>query len=789
MKKRISHNSIHIRTARRRVALTLLFGMLLMACTSCGKKETAAAPELLEPVALTDSYRPAEKRDIGEVNFLTGIVVPETYPVFSKKTFFIYELKVSPGDHVDQGDVIAVGDTREIDQELNSLSRQLAVLKQQRSSNEYISKKTEAKLEYLKKASVEAGLAEEAAACETEIKKEQENRRYDLASADASISETNKQISKLREEKAKLTFTAPHSGQVTFLVDISSSNMIAANTNIAVISDFDNLYIEANEKTDSYKYKDYEEKYIMVDGKKVPVEEYPFTSTELSYANSVGQYPQIRFRTQGTKLEAGATVPVYFTRVSCTDVLSVGNDSVYQEGESYYCYVLGTDGQRERRELVLGARDSLYSEVKSGVAEGEQVFYDNKAVMPAKYQAYTVETGEYTEEHESEYFAVLPTKHEIMLAESEGSVQEVKTSPGSEVTKGQELLTLSIPSDKGPRAEQKNRKADVEQGHTAQVKEFAEREKELKAELEAAKKAKDTPQTPAAPEAKPEEKENKEDKEKQSAGEPAEQSDEKPAGPTQEEKEALRDSKYLVERLQLDLEILAEERKLEAAEYEESMAQIRAEMAASASASGSTITVTAASSGTLGQEVPGKDTTVTKGQYLFTINSEGEKLLRVNMPVKRGQAAATAAMPGQRITFTADGKEYTGTCVAENGTGKPYLFTRDGEVHMTTSPAYSSGNDEQFIVKMDDESFFAGEELPSAKAKFQGVEVHGATIVPSKCVYSEQDTLTQKTSCFVWKVTESGLSKQGVTVYEAGQYSDYRLILSGLMPGDVIAQE
>ena len=833
MKKRTSNNFIKRGAVHKGAALALL-SALLLSVSSCGTREAAAAPELLTPVALTDSYRPVERRDIGEVSYLNGTVVPESYPVFSKDTIFIYQLKVNPGDQVKKGDVIAVGDTREAEKEISACSKQLEVLRQKRASGEIISKKTEEKLGYRKKAAEEAGFTEEAAAYDMAIRKEQENRRYTLAQDDAAIAELEKQISKLRQERAKLTFTAPHDGQVTYLVDIASTSgsMVMANANIAVISDFSDLYIESDALTNDYKYADYQEKYIMSDGKKYPVEEYAYTQAELSYAKNVNRYPRVRFRAKGLTQEAGSVVPIYFTKNSCTDVLAVGNDSVYQEGEVYYCYVQDSEGQRERRELELGVRDSLYSEVKSGLSEGEQVLYDNKAVMPAKYKEYQVKPGVYTEEAETEYYGLLETEHTIRLAETTGSVQEVKVSAGAAVTKGQELLTIAVPSGKGEQAEQKNTITDIEQGHKASLAEFDEREKAAKAAIEAAKKAGKIPVPVPKSDGNKEEKEqagtasdgndgneevkeragtasdgndgNKEIKEQtETATDGKEQEKEQTGtasggaegndaqtggedGVTDEEKQAYLEGRYAEEENRLELEILAEERKMEAVEYNAGLAEVKAALAESSAGSGGTVSIKAESSGTIGQNIPTKDISVVAGQYLYTISSPGEKLLKVNMPVKRGKMESGPALPGQKLVISTEGKDYAGVCVAESAGSRVCLFTRDGEAHLTTYPEGEGG---QFIVKTDDDGFFAGEELPKGKVHFDGVSVKGGIVVPAKCVYTEQDPLTQQTTSFVWRVTENGLSKQNVTVFPVGQYSDDRLILAGLSVGDVIAEE
>ena len=137
-------------------------------------------------------------------------------------------------------------------------------------------------------------------------------------------------------------------------------------------------------------------------------------------------------------------------------MLAVGNDSVYTEDEESYCYVKGADGQKEKRTIELGMKDSLYSEVLSGLSEGEMVYYDSTSVIPVKYREYTARTGDYVEENYSEYITELLTGHDICIAEIEGSVQEVISKVGDDVEKGDEILKLEIPVNRGELAEARN---------------------------------------------------------------------------------------------------------------------------------------------------------------------------------------------------------------------------------------------------------------------------------------------------------------------------------------------
>ena len=92
---------------------------------------------------------------------------------------------------------------------------------------------------------------------------------------------------------------------------------------------------------------------------------------------------------------------------------------------------------------------------------------------------------------------------------------------------------------------------------------------------------------------------------------------------------------------------------MEAVEYNAGLAEVKAALAESSAGSGGTVSIKAESSGTIGQNIPTKDISVVAGQYLYTISSPGEKLLKVNMPVKRGKMESGPALPGQKLVIPA----------------------------------------------------------------------------------------------------------------------------------------
>ena len=777
---------------RRAWALMLAFVLGLSTLTSCGEKEKVDAPELLTPIALTDSYRPVQRRDIGEVKLLSGVVVPESYPVFSESPFDIYELKVYPGDHVEEGDVIATGDTRALDSSIRNLNAQIEMMTLQRNTKESISKKEEEKLKYLKAAAQEVGFTEEAKDYDVSIRLEQENRRYDLENLDASIKNMRSNLAKLKEEKEKLVFTAPHSGEITFLKDTSSVNNVAGNENIAVISDYSDLYIEVPDVTTrTFEYTNYQDQYIMVDGVRHKLQSYAYSTAELSLAENRGAYPPIRFRAENFVGTVGATIPLYFSNTSCKDVLAISNDSVYREGDFAYCYVLGADGQRERRDIETGQRDLAYTEILSGLTEGEAVFYDNKSVLPVNYKEYTVKTKDYVETYSSKYVSELLTDHDIYIAPWDGTILEANVKGTDTVEEGQELFKVKIPVKRGELADVKNQITDSANGYNEQMKNFSDREKELKAAIEEAGNPRSVNSVAdiGTIEQNTTDGDTVRDQATDDIGEDQTTDTDEPASPTREELEELRDSLYLKERLTLDLDILKLNRSLAEVQYTRQKESLNTELnRLSGLGTDGEAVITARESGSIGQYIPSATEHIYADGYLFTISSSGKKLLRVSMTKSRRQDPLPAARPGQIITFTTDTGSFTGKCVAANGDpGRMYLFTRDGKEHITSSQAYDAGSTEQFFVEIEDESFY--EDMPSVVASYEGCLVQGGTPVPAKAIYTEKDSMTEKTSVFVWKVTENGLVKEEVTVLENTQFVDEKLVLSGLKPGDVIAVE
>lgn len=92
----------------------------------CGKMTESSLPELEEPVALNEAYRPVEYGTIGSIQVLMATAVLRDYCNYYSANVNISQIYVEPGDTVNAGDVLAVCDVDEAKKQLQECKDALA---------------------------------------------------------------------------------------------------------------------------------------------------------------------------------------------------------------------------------------------------------------------------------------------------------------------------------------------------------------------------------------------------------------------------------------------------------------------------------------------------------------------------------------------------------------------------------------------------------------------------------------------------------------------------------------
>lgn len=749
------------------ILVTVQLTALLAGLSGCGKA-TADIPELIEPGTIAAAYRPVSKRTVGKIEMVYGHVVPKEYPVYSDKTVALSEILVGVGDYVEAGQVIARVDTASLDERAASINAQIATLNRMRNNNKNLSDKKIEKMGYELKIEEYLQNTEGINKKTKEIAVERENQRYNLAVYDADISSLRSELSEITEQQENNEFVAPISGPVVYVMDLTETNQVPANQNIATIADYDELYIEAEDlDINKYKFETYKSKWTYLNGKKVEIDERNYTNEEVSYALSVQMNPPMSFDVKEGQLIMGTDMPMYFLEGDDTPQLAVGNDSIYRDSGESFVYVKGADGKNEKRIVELGVTDSLYTEVISGLEEGELVFYNNRAMMPNTRDVYEVELSDYVEECTSKIVDMAYPKYEIYTSDIGGDFARIANVGAA--SEGDALFSVSSNAGKGDVEEARLTVENLDKTREESSREYSKNRADLEEILKG-----------------------------------ADMFTEEDMGTSTD---AIYENMYLAERTKCDMDMLDIQENYEKAEYsaQRSIKQAEYEKITKGTTyvdGHSDYVETAIKDGKVAAIVHDNESKIEKGSYVLTesckYNAPNKTKLFAIISEEPGLVSPiNTAYLGQTVTLVnkQEGDEsaedlknlktWTGTCIGINGSKERYmLFTDGGRPHVTYSAPFNKNVKYQCYLEMDGE--ITETDLLRNEMTIPAREMRQVMAVPMTAVKSEVDQLTQNEKFFVWKLEGDEYVKEYVIVYDSTSATGTKYILSGLEVGDKI---
>ena len=331
----------------------------------------SSIPELEEPVALNEAYRPVEYGTIGSVQVLMATAVPRDYCNYYSANVNISQIYVEPGDTVNAGDVLAVCDVDEAKKQLQECQAALAHENETYEISAQISD-TQIRLwesqtagqdnnepdpsdgaaDDTHETDADTNIDEYAAVTgefsteqtdknestdedyNTQIATEQENQRYDKQLHEYRVQKINEQMALYQQLVDDGTLKAAHSGLVSYTKKLTEGRSAAAYENIVIVSDTDDLVLDIKDTAiNEYKYSDYDKKYVIVDGEKYDVTESQYTSEVLVLSKINNRYPDVCVESrEKPHLTAGQMYPVYFEKTKADQALVVGKWRLVSSG-------------------------------------------------------------------------------------------------------------------------------------------------------------------------------------------------------------------------------------------------------------------------------------------------------------------------------------------------------------------------------------------------------------------------------------------------------------------------
>lgn len=737
---------------KRRRQGAFLLTVLILFGTSCGKSKWQV-PKLLEPEEMTAACRPVERGNVGNIQLLLATVVPVEYCSCFPSQVTVDRIYVSVGDKVKKGDVLAKADTGAAKKKLSDLKRKLGMENEVYALNckaaqfteddlkKRIKKAAQKKKETEEKVNEEPGEETEEGKTldepeesekdlRTQLAGHQENTRYDEKLHDYRVQKLNAAI---KEQKAVVNdgiLKAEHDGIVSNIKDLGAGLTASAGENIVVYYNDKKTFLEVSGVTvDSYRYQNYQKKYIMVDGKEIRAQEMAYSTQEMILAKINGRYPNLRFVCpKEAGLKPGDSCPVYFVKECVENVLLAGNDSLHEDGSAAYVYVKDGDA-KVRREVTTGLSDRYYTEIKEGLSEGEMVYYESSEKLPGDYKPYTVSTGNYSSKNYALSYQKSTLDTLLYRSEYDGSILKLAVQEKSRVKKGDLLYVVATGSGTAAIAEAKNAVEQENLSYQKTIKEFKQQKQDLK---------KDSIQLKILS--------------------------------CQEQI-----AKIQHENTLMDLQ----EKYKEVSKNNDGKGNVS--VYAKESGTVSELFLNEEDKLLAGDEVLSV-TTGTSDLLMLQLIPSRDTLL----PVKTDKIAALE----EEVEYADGGQK--GICegygIWENNKGKAYLYSDQDGAHLSYH-GESGLEYAAFYVRMEDKDFV--KDLPSGGYFiFNEYSLHDVIVLPSGMVKKETDAVdTEKTWNYVWRVSDGELVKQYVLVDDELMGTQQTVILSGLNEGDILAEE
>ena len=746
----------------------------------CGKMTESSIPKLEEPVALNEAYRPVEYAAIGSVQVLMATAVPRDYCNYYSANVNISQIYVEPGDTVNPGDELAVCDVDEAKKQLQECKAALAHENETYEISAQISDtqirlwesqaagqdnnepdQSDGTADDTHEADADTNIDEYAAVTgefsteqteknestdedyNTQIATEQENQRYDKQLHEYRVQKINEQMASYQQIVDDGMLKAAHSGLVTYTKKLTEGRSAAAYENIVIVSDTDDLVLDIKDTAiNEYKYSDYDNKYVIVDGEKYDVTESQYTSEVLVLSKINNRYPDVCVESREKPfLTAGQMYPVYFEKTKADHTLVVGKDSIYKDGDTRYVYVKNNEGGREKRIITTGESDENYTQVIEGLKEGELVYYNSTDQVPTKYSKYTVTRSDFDIANYGVQYSRSDAGTITETCDYEGQIVSVNVKQDDTVENGMLLYVVDTGEGKAAITEAKNA---IDSENESYAQKIADYDKQVKVLYE----------------------ENN-------------RQDEKPDTADDEQ------------QLKLNLQLLDLQKKLAGADhtYQLSRLQSAYDSISAGNDGKGNISVYAKNDGKVSKVSVKAGDNVEEGADILQITGNSTDVLLVQVKDSNSYKVCTdnIADVGERVSLELDGTTIYGSCIGFAGYGreaqKGYINQDDKGVHITGNTDSGYGN-AAFYIKLDNG---IPDDLTRASAvKFSYVSFKKVVVVPTSIIHKQVNPMDKDDiSYYVWKIDGDSVVKQPVILSDYTSGSD-TLVLYGIDEGDEI---
>lgn len=469
---------------KKRVISSLLACVLAFTFAGCGggAEETAgeAGVALVEPVIEAVSGEKAAYRNIYNYKTYSAFVYPTVTEYSFSKTTQIEEYKAFWGELVEENTVLMVGSTEDIDKQIEDMEEKIAsmdenIIKTQQKLDESLAPDLEEEKrliqvlnEFDQRKPAET-IVDESGATVTnpEYSKWQSERRvfegkyrilaHNIDMRQESFRQSKElydleraylvaQLGDMKAERKNNTVTTKVAGEIV-AINMRDSAYRDAEEPVIAIGDMEQkvLMTDYISKADMSKAVDV---YALMDGKRYEVEYVPMSNEEYTKITADGSkaYTTFKFADDINGIEVGDFAVITLFTDKKENVLSVPKSALRKDENGYFVYVM-KGGDSVYTSVKIGVSDGAYTEILSGIAEGDIVMVDS----PMEYSGSTatVQYGSYSTDFKNNGHMFYSEYDNVLNPVEYGTTYfgEYLVVPFQHVEKGDVIATVRVKKD------------------------------------------------------------------------------------------------------------------------------------------------------------------------------------------------------------------------------------------------------------------------------------------------------------------------------------------------------
>ncbi len=410
------------------------------------KTEDQAGIELIEPVQLTQTWEAAAYRNLYDSQIFTAAVVPEVTEYAFPIGGTLEEFDVYPGDTVEEGSLLAELNREQIDQSVEDQDEKI------RAMEEEFADYREDMLEKIAAADAEAAELQAAAtqaaqaAMQNDALRRQLTQRTQLYELDHAYELD--QLEKRKNKQEQYLLKSSMAGDVVAYGMMTGGDWIGAERSVIAVGDLSRKYLKC-EYISQTVLNGADEIYAVIRGRRRGIRNIPLSAGEYTRLTNLGETVYSTFEIEDDGDVAVGDFAVVVVIEDCRrDVLAVPDSAISRSGLQRYVYV--KDGENSvKTPVTAGMSDGVYTEIRSGLAEGDQVLVKNTNLITSGTKQTTVTRGNFAVDFTGSGVFYYPCTCRVTDPVSHGTVyfQNYEVTKYQPVKKGDVIATVRVEKD------------------------------------------------------------------------------------------------------------------------------------------------------------------------------------------------------------------------------------------------------------------------------------------------------------------------------------------------------